>query len=60
MNYLRIKADEREQIFALIHQNKSLREISKTLNRSHTTILREVARCGGREQYSPLAAEKHA
>jgi IS30 family transposase len=46
MKYKRLSLEEREQIFALVHQGKSSREIAKSLNRSHTTISAELKRCG--------------
>lgn len=60
MKYSRIGTEEREQIFALINQGKSVREIGKILKRSHSTIIREINRCGGREHYSPSKAASHA
>ena len=60
MKYSHICLEEREQIFALINQDKSVREIGKFLRRSHSTISREINRCGGRVNYSPSKAEKHA
>ena len=59
MKYSHICTEEREQIFVLINQDKSFREIGKILNRSHTTISREINRCGGRANYSPSKAERH-
>ncbi len=60
MKYSRICTEEREQIFALINQGKSVREIGKSLQRSHSTISREINRCGGRANYSPSKATSHA
>lgn len=52
--------EEREQIHALVNQGKSNREISITLNRSHTTISKELRRCGTKYEYSPSKANKQA
>jgi IS30 family transposase len=60
MNYSHISLEEREQIFALINQGKDAREIGKILNRSHTTIYREIKRCGGRTDYTPSKAQSNA
>ena len=60
MKYSRLCIEEREQILALINQGKSAREIGKNLNRSHTTISREIKRCKGRSTYSPSKANTHA
>ncbi len=38
MKYKRLTLEEREQIHALVKQVMTNREISLTLNRSHTTI----------------------
>lgn len=60
MNYKRLTLEEREQIHALVNQGKTNREISLALNRSHTTISRELKRCGTKYEYSPSKAHKHA
>jgi len=58
--YKRLTLEEREQIHALVNQGKTNREISITLNRSHTTISRELKRCGTKFEYSPSKADKKA
>jgi IS30 family transposase len=60
MKYSHISLEEREEIFALINQGKSFREIGKLLSRSHSTISREINRCGGKSNYTPSRAERHA
>lgn len=60
MKYKRLTLEEREQIFALVHQGKTNREISIALNRSHTTISKELRRCGTKFEYSPSKAQKKA
>lgn len=42
--YTRLTIEDREQIYLLINQGKSNREIAEALNRSHTTIATELAR----------------
>ncbi len=58
--YKRLSLEEREQIFALVNQGKTNREISIHLNRSHTTISKELKRCGTKYEYSPSKAHKKA
>src|SRR5258707_10621387 len=48
---------EREEISRGIARGESARDIGRTLGRSHTTISREINRCGGRRRYRPPAAE---
>lgn len=60
MNYTRLTIEEREKIHALVNQGKSNREIAESLNRSHTTISRELKRCKSRFEYSPSKAHSHA
>lgn len=61
-NYTHLSLKERELVFLHLNQGESLREIGKTLNRHHATILREVARnsiVGGKQgggKYSPSLA----
>ena len=43
--------DEREEISRGIAGGHSAREIARTLGRSHTTIAREIDRCGGRRWF---------
>jgi len=51
---------EREEISRGIAGGESAREIAHTLGRSHTTIAREIDRCGGRRRYRAHAAEREA
>lgn len=51
---------EREEISRGIARGDSNREIGRTLGRSHTTIGREISRCGGRRRYRAHAAEREA
>ena len=48
---------EREEISRGIARGESARAIGRTLGRSHTTISREINRCGGRRRYRAHAAE---
>lgn len=52
--------EERERIFALLNQGKTNREIAAAVNRSHTTISKELRRCGTKFEYSPSKADKKA
>ena len=52
--------EEREEVSRGIARGHSAREIARTLGRSHTTIAREIDRCGGRRAYRPHAAEREA
>jgi transposase, IS30 family len=60
MKYKRLTLEEREKIHALVNQGKTNREIASVLNRSHTTISRELKRCGTKFEYSPSKAQKKA
>lgn len=60
MKYKRLTLEERERILALVNQGKTNREISLDLSRSHTTISRELRRCGTRFEYSPSKAHSNA
>src|SRR5437764_6781158 len=51
---------EREEISRGIARGESARAIGRVLGRSHTTISREVHRCGGRRRYRAHAAERAA
>jgi IS30 family transposase len=48
---------EREEISRGVARGESARAIGRTLGRSHTTISREIHRCGGRRRYRAHAAE---
>jgi len=51
---------EREEISRAIAGGESARQIARTLGRSHTTIAREVNRCGGRQRYRAHTADREA
>jgi IS30 family transposase len=52
--------EEREEISRGIARGRSARAIARALGRSHTTIAREIDRCGGRRRYRAHAAEREA
>jgi IS30 family transposase len=52
--------EEREEISRAIAGGESARAIARSLGRSHTTIAREIGRCGGRARYRAHAAEREA
>ena len=52
--------EEREEISRAIAGGQSARAIARRLGRSHTTIAREIGRCGGRRRYRAHAAEREA
>src|SRR5688572_5694773 len=52
--------EEREEISRGIARGLSARAIGRALGRSHTTITREVDRCGGRSGYRARAADREA
>ena len=60
MKYKRLSLEEREQIFALVNQGKTNRMIAAALSRSHTTISKELRRCGTKFEYSPSKAHHQA
>lgn len=51
---------EREEISRGIARRDSDRAIGRRLGRSHTTVGREIARCGGRRRYRAHFAEQEA
>src|SRR5437763_9767821 len=51
---------EREEISRGIARGESVRAIGRVLGRSHTTISREINRCGGRRRYRAHVAERAA
>jgi IS30 family transposase len=51
---------EREEISRGIARGHSARAIARTLGRSHTTIAREIGRCGGRTRYRAHTADREA
>jgi IS30 family transposase len=52
--------EEREEISRGIARGRSARQIALALGRSHTTIAREIERCGGRDRYRAHAADRKA
>jgi IS30 family transposase len=52
--------EEREEISRGIARDESDRQIGRRLARSHTTIGREIDRCGGRERYRAHQADREA
>jgi IS30 family transposase len=52
--------EEREEISRAIARGQSARAIARALGRSHTTIAREINRCGGRRRYRAHAADREA
>ncbi len=55
-----LSLEEREEISRGIARGHSARAIARALRRSHTTITREINRCGGRPRYRAQAAEGEA
>jgi len=55
-----LSLEEREEISRAIARGHSARAIARALGRSHTTIAREINRCGGRHRYRAHAAEREA
>ncbi len=51
---------EREEISRGIARGDSDRQIGRRLGRSHTTIAREINRCGGRRRYRAHVADREA
>ncbi|HZI92415.1 MAG TPA: IS30 family transposase [Thermoleophilaceae bacterium] len=56
----RLTAAEREEISRGIARRDSDRKIGRDLGRSHTTIAREIGRCGGRRRYRAHFADQEA
>ena len=55
-----LSLEEREEISRAIARGHSARAIARALGRSHTTIAREINRCGGRHRYRAHAADREA
>lgn len=61
MNHTKLTLPERKLIAVWRGNGIGLRECARRLNRSHTTVLREVSRnCFNRELYEPLHAQAQA
>jgi len=58
--YKRIQDYEREEISIGISQNKSLRQIAKEINRSPSTVLREIKRNRKKTGYKAFSANRQA
>jgi len=56
----RLSLAEREEISRGIARRDSDRKIGRDLGRSHTTIAREIGRCGGRRRYRAHFADEEA
>lgn len=56
----RLALAEREEISGGIARCDSDRQIGRDLGRSHTTIAREIDRCGGRHRYRAHFADEEA
>ena len=55
-----LSLEEREEVSRGIARGGSARAIARVLRRSHTTIAREINRCGGRRRYRAHAAERES
>jgi IS30 family transposase len=55
-----LSATEREEISRGIASGHSARAIARALGRSHSTIVREIGRCGGRSRYRAHTADREA
>jgi IS30 family transposase len=55
-----LSCEEREEVSRAIARGQSARAIARALGRSHTTIAREINRCGGRRRYRAHTAEREA
>jgi IS30 family transposase len=55
-----LSLEEREEISRGIARGASARAIGRSLGRSHTTITREINRCGGRRRYRAHTADREA
>lgn len=52
--------DERKRIYSLLIQGYSCIQISKIISRGKNTVISEVKRNGGRENYNPYEANESA
>jgi len=60
MQYTQLTEGERNQIYALLQAKNSVREIAKLLQRSPSTISRELTRNQGLRGYRPKQAQRKA
>lgn len=59
--YVQLSISDREEIFGLLKQGKSIRYIASRLGRSHTTVARELKRnCKYGRAYKPSRAQSRA
>jgi IS30 family transposase len=56
----RLSFEERVEIGVRVGVGQSDSEIARALGRHRSTIGREIGRCGGRERYRPVRAERRA
>lgn len=59
-SYQRLKVEEREEISRLLSLGLSLRGIAKQIERSPSTVSRELNRFSKRYEYRAVAGQKHA
>jgi IS30 family transposase len=55
-----LSLEEREEISRAVARGLSARAVARALGRSHTTIAREINRCGGRLRYRAHTADREA
>ncbi|MFH1007278.1 MAG: helix-turn-helix domain-containing protein, partial [Candidatus Latescibacterota bacterium] len=60
MLYSQLTEGERNQIYALLHEEVSQRRIAKVLRRDCSTIGREIQRNRGQRGYRPGQAQRKA
>jgi len=58
--YQRLTIEEREEISRQLAMGHRLRAIARTLNRSASTLSREIKRCRGQDIYRAIPAERRA
>lgn len=60
MKYCHLTSDERSQIYALMSMGRTQKQIAFQLNKSRSTISREISRNSGGKGYSPKQAQEKA
>ena len=60
MAYQRLKLEEREELYRLLIEKKSIQEISLILGRHRSSIYREIKRLKEKEAYRPSLANQDA